>query len=47
MLYIYIAECYSAITNEILLFVATWMDLENIIQSEVSERQMLYDITYM
>ena len=45
MLYIY--ECYSAITNEILLFVATWMDLENIRLSEVSEIQILYDITYM
>ena len=29
-------------------FAATWMDLENIILSEVvRERQILYDITYM
>ena len=40
---------YSAIKkNEIMLFVASWMDLE-IILSEVRdrERQILYDITYM
>ena len=28
-------------------FAATWMDLEMIILSEVRERQMPYDITYM
>ena len=28
-------------------FAATWMDLEILILSEISERQMLYDITYM
>ena len=28
-------------------FVATWMDLEIIILSEVSQRQIPYDITYM
>ena len=33
--------------NEILLFAATWMDLENILLSEVSQqRQILYDIAY-
>ena len=33
--------------NEILSFVPTWMDLENIILSEVSQRKTIYDITYM
>ena len=45
----YTMEYYSAIKkNEIMLFVASWMDLE-IILSEVrdQERQILYDITYM
>ena len=33
--------------NEIMPFAATWMDLEIIILSEVRERKILYDITYM
>ena len=33
--------------NEITLFAATWRQLEIIILSEVRERQILYDITYM
>ena len=42
-------EYYSAIKNEVLPFVATWMDLEGIILKAMSdrERQILYDITYM
>ena len=41
-------EYYSAIKkNEILPFTATWMNLEIIILSEVRERQISYDITYM
>ena len=41
-------EHYSTVKkNEIIPFTATWMDLEIIIQSEVGERQKLYDITYM
>ena len=48
MWYIYTMEYYSAIKkNEIPAFLATWMDLETIMQSEVSERQTSYDITYM
>uniref|UniRef100_A0A8D0M5P9 DUF1725 domain-containing protein n=6 Tax=Sus scrofa TaxID=9823 RepID=A0A8D0M5P9_PIG len=45
---IYSVEYYSAIKkNEIMLFAATWMDLEIIILSEIRERRILYDITYM
>ena len=48
MWYTYTIEHYSAIKkNEILPFTATWMDLENIILSEVRERQILYNIIYM
>ena len=40
MWYIQKKEYYSAIKkNEILPFAATWMDLENIILSEVSQRK--------
>ena len=38
--YIYTMECYSAIKrNEIESFVETWMDLETVIQSEVSQKE--------
>ena len=41
-------EYYSAIKkNEIMPSAATCMDLEIIILSEVSQRQISYDITYM
>ena len=40
MWYIYTIEYYSAIKkNEIMPFAATWMDLEMIILSEVSQRK--------
>ena len=40
MWYIYTTECYSAIKrNEIGSFVETWMDLETVIQSEVSQKE--------
>ena len=40
MWYIYTMEYYSAITkDEIMPFAATWMDLEMIILSEVSQRE--------
>ena len=40
MWYIYMMECYSAIKkNDIMPFAATWMDLEIIILSEVSQRK--------
>ena len=47
-IYIYIYNGILAIEkNEILLFAATWMDLDNIILSEVSQRKQIYDITYV
>ena len=39
MAFIYKIECYSAIKKEILPFIATWMDLEMIILSEVSQTE--------
>ena len=40
MWYIYTMEYYSAIKrNEIESFVETWMDLESVIQSEVSQKE--------
>ena len=40
MWYIYTMEYYSAIKrNEIGLFFETWMDLETVIQSEVSQKE--------
>ena len=45
---IYTMEYYSASkNNEIMSFVATWMDIEIIIPSEVRQRQISYDTTYM
>ena len=40
VVYIYTMEYYSAIKrNEIESFVETWMDLETVIQSEVSQKE--------
>ena len=40
MWHIYTREYYSAIKrNKIELFVVTWMDLESVIQSEVSQKE--------
>ena len=39
-IYIYIMEYHSAIKrNEIESFIETWMDLETVIQSEVSQKE--------
>ena len=42
-------EYYSAMKkNETMPFVATWMDLENNILSEASDKErQIYDITYI
>jgi hypothetical protein len=39
MWYLYTMEFYSAMKNEILLFASKWMELEDIILSEVSQAQ--------
>ena len=40
MWYMYTMEYYSAINkNKIMAFAATWMDLETVIQSEVSHKE--------
>ena len=42
MWYIYTMEYFSAIKrNEIESFVETWMDLETVIQSEVSQKEKI------
>ena len=41
-------DCHSIIkNNEIMPFVATWMELEMITLSDINQRQISYDITYM
>ena len=48
MWYIYTVEYYSAIKkNKIIPFAATQVELETLIPSEVRERQIPCDITYM
>ena len=49
MWHIYTMEYYSAIErNEIKLFVVRWMDLESVIQSEVSQKEKdKYHHSYM
>ena len=40
MWYLYTMEYYAAIKkNEIMPFAATWVDLENVILSEISQRK--------
>jgi len=46
--YIYPVGYYLAIkNNEILPFGAIWMDLDIILLSEVSQREILHDIAYL
>ena len=45
--YTYTMEYYSDIKSEIMPFLAAQMDLKIIKLSEVSQRQISYDITYM
>ena len=40
-------EIFASEKNETMPFAATWMDLEIVILSELRERQIPYDITYM
>ena len=48
VVYIYTMEYYSEIKKiEILPFATTWMELEDIMLSEISQRQILYDFTHM
>ena len=50
MWYIYTMEYYSAIKkNKIMPFAATWMELENLILSDMSpkEKEILYAINYL
>ena len=47
VVHIYKGILLSHKKNELLPFAATWMDLDNILCSEVSQRKTLYGITYM
>ena len=47
MWYTYTVEYHSAMKKETLSFAATWMDLEMIILSEIREKQITYNITYI
>ena len=48
MWYIYTMDYYSAINrNKIGSFVETWMHLETVMQSEVSQKEISYINTYM
>ena len=47
VVHIYNGILLSHNKNEIMVLAVTWIDLEMIILSEVSERQTTYSITYM
>ena len=39
MWYIYTVECHSSVRDELLPFATTWMDLEIIMLSEISQKK--------
>ena len=43
--YIYTMEYYSAIKKDIMPFAATWMELENLILSEMSQKDKYHMIS--
>ena len=47
VVHIYNGMLLSYKKNEIISFAAPWIDLEIIILSEIRQRQISYDITYM
>ena len=47
MVYLHSGMHLAIKKKEIMPFAAIWMDLEIIILSEVNQRQISYDITYM
>ena len=48
MWHVYTMEYYSAIKrNEIELLVVRWMDLESVIQSEVSQKNKYHMLTHI
>ena len=49
MWYLYAMEYYSVVKkmNEISPFATTWMDLKDIVLSEIRQRQFLYDFAHM
>ena len=48
VVYIYTMEYYLTVkNNEIMPFATTWMELEDIMLSEISQRKLSYDFTLM
>ena len=47
VVHIHTVEYYSTIKNEIMSFAVTWMGLEIIILSEINQKEISYDTTYM
>ena len=45
--YVYIMEHYSAIKNEILPFATSWIDLEGIMLTELSQTEDKYCMTLL
>ena len=45
MIYIYTMEYYSAIKKNEIIFAATWMELETLILSEISQKNKYHMIS--